>query len=288
MVPEIPSGTFFCLNVMKLLRVISCFALIMLSAFENRGQEVFYPGSRYQALADASVGLSGCWSVFGNQAGLARIKRPEMAGSFQNRFFVPELSTRSGLLVFPVQSSVFAVSLYQFGEIPFRHEKLGIAYSRQLFPQLNFGFQFNYYRLFLAEDNRSVGSAGVELGVQYLLTDQFVLGFHILNPYQTEVKMLSGNFQYPSRMNFGALFHPSDSFLITSEIENDFSSYFRVKAGMEYIILETLSLRTGISGKPYQFSAGFGFRIKKLMMDMATTYNQYLGHSPSVSFQYQF
>lgn len=273
---------------MKLLPALTLLVLLMISTLECNAQEVFNSGSRYQALADASAGLLGCWSVYANQAGLAGINRPEIAGSFQNRFLVNELSTRTGIFVFPVQSSVFAVSLYQFGKIPFRQEKLGITYARRIFPQLNFGVQFNYYRLFLSEDNRSVGSTGLELGMQYLLTDQFIIGFHILNPYKTGIKTLSGNYQYPSRMNIGALYHLSDFFSIASELENDFDSHFIVKTGLEYIIMEKLFLRTGFSGKPYQLSAGFGFQVKKLTLDMATSYNQYLGNSPSVSFQYQF
>lgn len=278
----------FCINVMKLLPAITLFVLYMFSALENKAQEVFSPGSRYEALAGASVGLSGCWSVFGNQAGLAAIDHPEIAGSFQNRFLVNELSTRSGLFAFPVQSSVFAVSIYQFGKNPFRQEKLGIAYSRRLFPQLNFGVQFNYYRLFLSEDNRSAGSSGLELGFQYLLVKKLVLGLHVLNPYKTGIKTFSGNFQYPSWINFGAFYPLSDFFSITTEFENDFNRHLIIKTGLEYIILEKLFLRTGISGKPYQLSAGIGFQVKKLIMDMATTYSQYLGNSPSVSFQYQF
>lgn len=273
---------------MKLLPTIFFIVLLMLSSLENRAQKVFLSGSRYQALADASVGLSGCWSVFGNQAGLTGIKRPEIAGSFQNRFLVNELSIRSGLFAIPVQSSVFAVSLYQFGKIPFRQEKFGIAYAHRIFPQLNFGLQFNYYRLFLSEDNRSIGSTGLELGIQYILTNQLVLGFHILNPYKTGIKTISGSYNYPSRIDFGALYHLSDFLLISSELENDFDRHLTIKTGIEYVILEKLFLRTGIAGKPYQLSAGIGFQVKKLTMDMATTYNQYLGNSPSVSFQYQF
>ena len=273
---------------MKLLPAFILFVLVQLSAFENNAQEVFSPGPRYQALADASVGLSGCWSVFGNQAGLAVIDRPEIAGSFQDRFLVSELSTRSGLFVFPVQSSVCAISIYQFGKNPFRQEKFGFAYARQLFPQLNFGVQFNYFQMFLSEDNRSVGTSGLELGFQYLFVKKLVLGFHVLNPYKTGIRTLSGTFLYPSRINFGVLYHLSDVFSIATELDNEFNRQFIVKTGLEYIILENLFLRTGISGKPYQLSAGIGFKVKELIMDLATTYNQYLGNSPSISFQYQF
>lgn len=273
---------------MKLLPAIFPIILLMLFALENRAQEVFLSGSRYQALADASVGLSGCWSVFGNQAGLTGIQHPEIGGSFQNRFLINELSTRSGLLAIPVHSSVFAISLNQFGKIPFRQEKIGIAYAQRIFPKLNFGLQFNYYRIFLSEDNRSAGSTGIELGLQYLITNQLVLGVHVLNPYKTGINTLSGNYRYPSRINIGAAYNLSKSFNLSSELENAFNGHLTVKTGIEYIILERLYLRTGISSKPNQLSAGIGFQVKKLTMDMATSYNQYLGNSPSVSFQYQF
>ncbi len=273
---------------MKLLPAFVLFALFSIAAAETMAQDVFWSGSRYQALSDASVGMSDCWSVFGNQAGLAGIDRPIVGGSFQNRFLVSELSTRAGLLVLPIQSSVFAFSLSQFGQIPFRQEKFGLAYARRLSPQLKFGVQFNYYRLFLSEENRSVSSFGTELGVQYMFTERLVVGIHVMNPYQTEVKLASGIFRYSSRIKVGSFYRLSDLFSLTSELENDFDDHFILKTGIEYTILEKLFVRTGVSGKPYQLSAGIGFQVKKLTLDLATTYSQYLGNSPSVSFQYQF
>lgn len=273
---------------MKLLPSVALFALFVLAALKTNAQEESFAGSKYQALGEAWAGLDGCWSVFGNQAGLAGISHPTVGGTFQNRFLVEELSSRAGWVVFPVQSSVFAFSLYQFGEIPFRNEKFGLSYARHLFPKLRFGVQFNYYRLYLSEDNRSASSSGLELGLQYLPASGLVVGVHVLNPYQTGVKTYSGNFSYPSRLNVGVFYRVSEVFSLASGLENDLSRQFRLKTGMEYSILKRLWLRAGVSGKPYLFSAGVGFQVKKLTMDVAGSYHQYLGNSPSVSFQYQF
>jgi len=273
---------------MKLLPAIITLILTLFFIRVARSQELFRSGSRYQALADASVALSGSWSVFGNQAGLSGINHPEFGGAYQNRFLVDELSSRSVFFVLPVQSSVFAVSMLQFGRMPFRQEKFGLSYARSLSHHFSFGVQFNYYRLFFSEDNRTVGSSGLEIGAQYLHSNRLVFGIHILNPYKTGIKMLSENFYYPSRINFGTLYHLSDSFSLMSELESEFDQHFVLKTGFEYVILEKLFLRTGISGKPYQLSAGIGFRINKLTLDVATSYHQVLGNSPSASFQYQF
>ena len=272
---------------MKLLPAV-CLGSLMLFSTVASSQDLFSSGARYQSLAGASVGLSGCWSVYGNQAGLAQIDRTEVGGSFQSRFLVSELSTRSGILVIPVQSSVFALSFSQFGKNPFRQEMLGLSYARQIFPGFNFGIQFNYYRLFLAEDNRNSGAAGMELGVQYLFPDRLTLGVHVLNPYQTGITTGSGIYRFPSRLNWGANLRLSDLFSLSTELEHDFEHHVIVRSGMEYAILEKFFVRAGFSGKPYQLSAGIGFQVKKLSIDIASAYHQYLGDSPSVSFKYQF
>ena len=67
-------------------------------------------------------------------------------------------------------------------------------FARKVTPKLNFGLQFNVYRLFLSEENRSVSFFGAELGAQYLFTDRFVVGFHVMNPYGTGVKLSSEHF----------------------------------------------------------------------------------------------
>jgi len=273
---------------MKLLPSFSIFILFILAAPILKAQEVYLPGSRSQALAGASSSLADCWSAFGNQAGLAQVDRLTIGGAFQNRFFVKELSTSSGLLILPVFSSVFAFSVYQFGKTSFRQEKFGLAFARRLNPRLHFGIQFNYYRFFLAEENQSIGTYGVELGFQYQLTHQLLLGIHVLNPYKTYIKTFSGEYSYPSRLNMGASFQLSESFVFVLELQKDLVYPMNIKSGLEYSILKKLTIRTGISGKPYELSAGLGFAVQKLKIDMAVAYNQYLGNSPSISFQYQF
>ena len=233
------------------------------------------------------MSLADCWSVFGNQAGLAQIDRLTIGGSFQNRFLVKELSLSSGIFIIPVLSSVIAFSVYQFGQTTFRHEKFALAFARSLNPRLHFGIQFNYYRFFLAEENRSIGSPGVELGFQYQLTHQVLLGIHTLNPYRTSIQTLSGEYSYPSIFNIGASFQLSESFGFVAELQKELLYPLNIKTGLEYNILKKLFIRTGVSGKPYQLSAGMGFAVKKLKIDLAVAYNQYLGNSPSVSFQYQ-
>ena len=273
---------------MKLLTAFSIIAILILAVSVSKAQEFNLYGSRAHALAGASVSLADSWSVFGNQAGLATTHRLTIGGTFQSRFLIKELSSASGFFLLPVQSSVFAFSVYQFGKTTFRHEKFGLTFARSLNPRLHVGLQFNYYRFFMAEENQTIGTFGAELGFQYQLTNRLMLGFHSLNPYKISIKTFSGEYAYPSRYNIGAHYLLSESFGIVTEIEKDLSQPLFIKTGLEYAIGNKFFIRTGISGKPYQLSAGMGFAVSGLKIDMAVAYNQYLGNSPSVSFQYQF
>jgi len=273
---------------MKLLPALIVVSIIALINAKTEAQELFGSGARAQSMAGASCALTGNWSVFGNEAGLAEVKHVGVAGSFQNRFLVSELSSRVILFALPIQASVFAVSYSQFGKIPFRQERISLAYARGICTKLRFGFQFSRYGLYLAEENHSEYTYGLEVGVQYVPSGKFTLGLHVTNPYQTGIKLSSETYRYDSKITLGAFCQVSADFGWALEAENCLDDHFVLKSGFEYEVLNQLFIRAGISGKPYQLSAGFGFRVQKVLVDFGTSYNQYLGNSPSVSFQYQF
>jgi hypothetical protein len=201
---------------------------------------------------------------------------------------VKELSAKAAIAVIPVQSNVFAVSFSQFGKTPFKQEKIGIAYARSIGPKLRFGVQFNRYGIFLSEENKTEHTFGLEIGSQYDITKQFTVGLQVTNPYQTAIRLSAQTYRYDSKINVGAFYRVSPQFGWAMEVENRFDRHILVKTGFEYDILNCLVVRAGVAGKPYLLSAGFGFRLKDIAIDFATSYDQYLGTSPSVSLQYQF
>jgi len=251
-------------------------------------QDYFAGGARFQSLADASVALSGPWSVLGNQAGLAKISRLELAGSFQSRFMVHELSGSTATIAVPVQTSVFAFTFSQTGKQIFRRELLALSFARTLAPKINFGLQFNYYRLLMAEEASYANSVGFEMGIQYSPKPELTIGAHILNPYQTGVHTLDGTYLYPRLFGCGINYRLAEPFVVLAEIDHDFSSHLLVRAGFEYVCFEKFFIRTGVSGKPYLWSFGFGFELNSLVVDLAATYHQYLRYSPNIGFGYHF
>ena len=272
---------------MKSLTATLLFLCLSASAILLHGQELFQCGSRSHALANTTTTLSDCWSAFENQAGLAKLKQPEAGCFFLNRFGINELATQAGVFVLPIQSSVFALSIAQFGKTPFKQENYGLSYARPISPKLNFGLRFHYSRVFFPEDNRYSGTIGIDIGVQATLTRHIILGVHIHNPYPSSIHTLNEKIQYPSQIKIGSTFYLSEVFSLITELENDFYKHSRLRSAFEYTIIEKFTVRAGITGSPYQRSAGFGFQLKKLIIDLANSYHSDLGNTSSISFKYE-
>lgn len=272
---------------MKFLRFFIPIAHFLTLSLWTQAQEIFQPSSRSQAMAEIYTALTGGWAIFGNQAGMADAHSVVVGVSFQNRFLVPELSAGAVFAVVPVKSSVFALSFYQFGKVPFRNGKMGFAYARTFGDRLSLGAQFNYFTVYLPEENQSAGTAGLEVGAQYLLNKKLTVGLHVCNPYAAKIHLYSGNFNYATVIATGALYQLSDDFSFSGEVECR-AGDLRIKSGFEYSVGRMVFIRGGISGKPYKISGGTGFCLGPLTVDLAASYHQNLGSSPSVSLQYQF
>ena len=59
-----------------------------------------------------------------------------------------------------------------------------------------------------------------------------------------------------------------------------------LRVGMEYHVIEQLYLRGGISTAPTLASFGFGLKLKKFFIDVASSYHSTLGFSPQVSLSF--
>jgi hypothetical protein len=74
--------------------------------------------------------------------------------------------------------------------------------------------------------------------------------------------------------------------LITAEAQKTTDYRVLLKTGLEFEPVKNLALRFGVSGRPVQYTAGIGYRVKKVTTDIAFSYHGHLGFTPSVSLQF--
>jgi hypothetical protein len=90
------------------------------------------------------------------------------------------------------------------------------------------------------------------------LNETIWLGAHIYNFNQAKVADFQDE-RLPVIMKAGISYRPTEKLMLNLETEKDISFPQTFKAGLSYKIVPSLTLRTGISTKPFVSSYGFSF-----------------------------
>jgi hypothetical protein len=248
-----------------------------------------YPvGARSLAISHASVSFSDVWAAFHNQAGLAGVTNLSSGFFYESKFQVDELSLVSGSLVLPTGSGNFGLSFFQFGKGNFRENKLGLAFSKQLTAKFSAGIQLDYLSQTFPENSRSKGFVTFEGGVIYSISEGLILGAHVFNPLNAGIETLTGKQKIPAVFRLGGQYHFDEMAMVVFEAEKDTENPLLLKTGIEFLPVENLVLRFGVSGKPFKYTAGLGYTFGKVTTDIGFSYHGNLGVTPSVSLQFEW
>ncbi len=245
----------------------------------------FPAGARGAGMANASVTFTDIYSAFSNQAGLADLKQLTATAFAEQRFFVKELQALAAAAALPTHSGTFGITLHHFGFEGFNEQKFGIAYARQLLDGLSIGTQILLLNTSIPEYGNKMNLT-FELGMITQLFPQLQLGAHVYSPVQIE---FANGENLPTIFKIGIAYLPSEKLTCNLEVEKDIAFPARTKFGLEYQAAQQVQLRTGIATNPTTLAMGVGYRLNNgLALDVATSYHQWLGFTPTVGFLYQF
>lgn len=257
---------------------------------------LFYPlysqfnfplGSRPAALANTYVMESDIWSVSHNQAGLGSYKHFAIGFHHENRFIVKEQSLHALALIVPVKSGTFGLSYSYFGFKEYNESKIGLGFGRTFGKRFSAGIQLNLHYLFLIEDYGNRNSLTVEGGLQYKPVDKIAFGLHVFNPTMSTISPYKQD-TIPTTMRTGISFKPYKNLWLGFETEKSLDTELRLKGGIEYQVIESLFIRTGIITSPVQNTFGLGYEISWAKADIAFTRHEILGLTPHFTFQFVF
>jgi hypothetical protein len=255
-------------------------------------------GSRSAGMGNTTVVLSDLWSVNNNQAGLAVFNHTAAGVYYENRFLVKELSLKSFCFAIPTHSGNFGVSFNSFGYSGYNQLKAGLAYGRKFSKVFSAGVQLDYLRTHIAENYGNQDAFTFEVGIRTELTKQVTLAAHVFNPIRVKIQSET-NDRVPAVFKLAIAYQVSEKLLVAVETEKNSDFKPLIRGGMEYRIIDKAALRIGYSTLPSTsgsdnfsiasvFSFGFGLNIRKLILDLSSSYHQTLGWSPTVSFIYIF
>lgn len=248
------------------------------------GNDKHTVGARQAAMGNTSVTFTDVFSVFYNQAGLAGISTVTAGVYAENRFLLKDLSMFGAAVALPTKSGTFGLGLTYFGNNLYNDRLLNLAYGRKLFKTLSVGVELDYIAVSIA-DYGTAHAFTFGLGVQYAVIPQLLVGAQVHNPLRRQFTDFEAD-RLPSVISTGFAYLPSKKVTICAEAEKNIDKPLMMKAGIEYNIIEKLSLRAGISTEPVQSSFGIGLNLGAIRIDIANSFHPTLGYSPHFGFIY--
>lgn len=243
-------------------------------------------GARSLGLSHASVSFSDVWANFHNQAGLAKLNQFNAGLFYESKFGVDELSLVAGSFALPVNLGTFGFSFFQFGKGMYKENKFGLAFARPLTEKWSAGIELDYLAQTFPENERTRGFATFGGGLLFQPLDELVLGAHVFNPILGGIESPAGKVEMPVTFRIGGHYRFSEYVLAAFETQKDNQNPALVKAGIEFLPVDNLALRFGVSGKPFKYTAGIGYKTGIISADFGFSYHGNLGITPSVSLQF--
>jgi hypothetical protein len=245
-------------------------------------------GARSEAMAGCGTAISAdLWNAQNNQAGLAFIKSFQAGAFYESRFLVSGLGMKAFAAALPTKQGTFGLDISSFGYNLYSENKAGIAYAKAFGTKFAASVQLDYFNTHIAENYGSASAFCGEVGLMAMPVKNLTVGFHIFNVSKSK---LSGNLpeRLATTMRLGTCYNFSDRVLVSVEAEKDVDYKPVIRGGIEYRPIDNFYIRAGAGTQPGLIAFGCGIVMKKLRLDIASSFHSVLGFSPSIGLQYGF
>ncbi|WP_143436510.1 PorV/PorQ family protein [Hymenobacter crusticola] len=252
-------------------------------------------GARAAALGNASVTLHDVWSVGNNVAGLGQVTRKSIGFYAANQFVLRALNSTALAVVLPIgavaetdtkaKNGVLGFEAQRFGDKLYAEQRLGAGYGYRG-GQVSVGVRADLLQLSI-EGLGSRRAVALSLGGQAEVVPQrLIFGAYLYNLNQAKLARYEDE-RVPTVLKAGLSYRPSKKLLLNVETEKSVEQEVNLKAGLEYHVIEALSLRAGLATLTEQTTAGLGFVAGRFQIDYAAAWQTALGLSQHVGLSFQ-
>jgi len=269
------------------MRYLLLLLLLLASHLSRAAFDVYPQGSRAAALGGAGVVNVDAFAAYNNQAALGFLASPAAAVHHENRYF-EMLNMSSGVFAIPVPAAgVVALDVSSFSHPHYSEYRVGAAIGKRLAERIAIGAQVCYNRIAVAGYG-GTGAVTAEVSVLAQPLENLWLGAHLYNFTYSKFFSHTYNRLLPVFAQLGLGYHVAPSASLFAAAEVDSRQSVQVKGGAELTVAQALALRLGVSAKPVEVYAGFGYTFRRLSIDMAFSRHETLSYSPQISLTYSF
>jgi len=256
---------------MKLILTIIIICSLTLSAYSQ-----YNPGAKQISLSNSDVALSNdVFSIFNNPAGLAQMNWREVGVYYSPApFGLSELA--NGFVAYHEPTSIgsFAIGGMSYGFDLYRESKFSLGYSYNYLNKFFAGVTINYQTVSI-QNYGNDGALFFNIGGLAYVSNILRLGFSIQNINRASFG--DDDDQIPMIFNTGFSYDVVDELTLNFAVEKDIKYKASFQFGINYDIIEYLSLRTGFSNEPSKYSAGIGINYSMFSLDYAMYTHNDLG-----------
>ena len=242
-------------------------------------------GPRLSAMADNGAAVGDIWCSQANPAGIAFIAQPAISLNYIRNLLSEEISSQGIVAVIPFGKNYLGTSFQRYGFSAYNESKVGFTYSKRFGENFSLALNGNYHQLKISNYGSSTGFS-IDFGVFYRLNTSFSIGAFTNNPSGQKFNSDLIAAKIPTSFNIGTSYLATSQVLIATTVSKVSDQSIDFRLGLEYKLYNLLSLRGGISTKPFKQHVGFGLNYKKFAMDMATTFDTNLGYAPQIAIGY--
>ena len=248
------------------------------AAFERSGH-----GAKGAALGGASIAMKGnIWGLCSNPA--LGVEIPERVVSLDvvpDRFGLKELAETGILWIEPTSLGAFAVSGTRLGFELYREFTAAASYALKVSKDAALGCTMTISSLTIAGYG-SDNAIGVDVGGVVELSRSLRWGFATYNINGAAIG--EAKERLPRGYLVGLAYHPIDDLTVATEVQKDIRNPGEVRVGVEYSLMDLVSLRCGTSQDPSTVTAGIGVVYSAFEMDYAFVHHSPLGVTHHFSF----
>jgi hypothetical protein len=241
------------------------------------------------SIARTSVADIHSWTAFNNPAALGYVEKISLSATFENRYLLKELSTKSVQAGFSTKQINIGGSFSYFGYSLYHEMLVGIDFARNFSNKFALGIGFDYYSSYFSADNKYHGALLGRVGVFIQLNPDFVLGFSTFNPFQNNIQTDFVTKRIPSIFSLGTAYSFSADFVWRTQIDKELSSNYRFATGFEYRMQEFINVKLGgYFLENFIPCLGFWLFLGDYSADLNCELNPILGVSTMISLRYNF
>mgnify|MGYP003476672967 FL=1 len=248
---------------MKLLHIIIIICLLTFSAYSQ-----YNPGAKQISLSNSDVASSNdVFSLFNNPAGLSQMNWREVGVYYSPApFGLSELANGYVAYHEPTSFGSFAVGGMSYGFDLYRESKFTLGYSYNYLNNFFIGVTINYQTVSI-QNYGNDGALFFNIGGLAYISNNFRLGFSIQNINRATFG--NEDDQIPVIFNTGLSYDVVNDLTLNFAVEKDIKYKPSFQFGINYDIIEYLSLRIGFSNEPSKYSAGLGINYSMFSLDYA-------------------